>query len=220
MKEQVLLLWLEGPLQSWGYDSKFGRRDTLSFPTKSGVLGLLLAALGKGGTETEWLSDWAIQEMQVMAYAPQRRGVLERLPLLHDFHMVGSAYDERDSWENLLIPKTEEGKRASGGSGGTKLTHRYYLQDMAFAVFLGIPEGQGSGICEALANPVWDLSLGRKCCVPTEFIGQGVHTLSSARQSAETLAQEKCRGLLFRVLEGEVEGEGEVLTLNDVPLQF
>jgi len=41
MSTRYLLLWLQAPLQSWGYDSKFGRRDTLNFPTKSGVLGLL-----------------------------------------------------------------------------------------------------------------------------------------------------------------------------------
>lgn len=42
----TLLLRLAGPLQSWGVDSKFEIRDTLDFPTKSGVIGLLAAALG------------------------------------------------------------------------------------------------------------------------------------------------------------------------------
>ena len=41
MANPYLLLWLEAPLQAWGHDSKFGRRDSLDFPTKSGVLGLL-----------------------------------------------------------------------------------------------------------------------------------------------------------------------------------
>lgn len=34
---RYLLLWLEGPLQAWGHDSKFGVRDTLNFPTRSGI---------------------------------------------------------------------------------------------------------------------------------------------------------------------------------------
>lgn len=46
MSQPYLLLWLEGPLQSWGHDSRFGRRETLHFPTKSGVLGMVCAALG------------------------------------------------------------------------------------------------------------------------------------------------------------------------------
>ncbi len=43
------------------------------------------------------------------------------------------------SWQNLLIPKTSDGKKAVGG--GTKMTYRYYLQDMAFAAAI-----QGSGV--------------------------------------------------------------------------
>ena len=42
----VLLLRLAAPLQSWGAESKFETRRTLGFPTKSGVTGLLAAALG------------------------------------------------------------------------------------------------------------------------------------------------------------------------------
>lgn len=42
----VLLLQLAGPLQSWGAASRFARRSTESAPTKSGVVGLLAAALG------------------------------------------------------------------------------------------------------------------------------------------------------------------------------
>ena len=51
MSNSYILLWLEAPLQSWGFDSKFGRRDTLTFPTKSGVLGLVCSALGAGGEQ-------------------------------------------------------------------------------------------------------------------------------------------------------------------------
>ena len=49
MANPYLLLWLEAPLQAWGHDSKFGRRDSLDFPTKSGVLGLLCCARGARG---------------------------------------------------------------------------------------------------------------------------------------------------------------------------
>ena len=43
---QTMLLRLAAPLQSWGAESKFETRRTLSYPTKSGVIGLLAAALG------------------------------------------------------------------------------------------------------------------------------------------------------------------------------
>lgn len=42
----TLLLRLAAPLQSWGVDSKFEIRRTHREPTKSGVVGLLAAALG------------------------------------------------------------------------------------------------------------------------------------------------------------------------------
>lgn len=47
----ALLLRLAGPLQSWGDSSRFTRRDTGRYPTKSGVLGLLAAADGRRRTD-------------------------------------------------------------------------------------------------------------------------------------------------------------------------
>jgi CRISPR system Cascade subunit CasD len=219
MSDPYLLLWLEAPLQSWGHDSKFGRRDSLDFPTRSGVLGLLCCARGAGGAEIAWLEAWADLDMQVVAYVPtDRQGeALPRQPLLRDFHMVGSGYNDQDPWQTLLIPKTSEGKKPNGA--GTKMTYRYYLQDMAYAVILQAPAALLDGVCQALLNPVWDVYLGRKHCVPTEFIYQGVFdSAAMALQAAAAIASAKQRAFAFRVLQGE--HEGEVLTLNDVPLQF
>ena len=42
----TLLLRLAGPMQSWGTQSRFSVRDTGLEPSKSGVVGLLCAALG------------------------------------------------------------------------------------------------------------------------------------------------------------------------------
>lgn len=42
----TLLLRLAGPLQAWGTESKFETRRTEREPTRSGVVGLLMAALG------------------------------------------------------------------------------------------------------------------------------------------------------------------------------
>ncbi|MFC4906895.1 type I-E CRISPR-associated protein Cas5/CasD [Actinomadura gamaensis] len=47
----VLMLRLAGPLQSWGATARFARRTTEPFPTKSGVIGLLAAALGRDRTD-------------------------------------------------------------------------------------------------------------------------------------------------------------------------
>ncbi|MGL4204657.1 type I-E CRISPR-associated protein Cas5/CasD [Aeromonas popoffii] len=220
MSQPYLLLWLEGPLQSWGHDSRFGRRDTLHFPTKSGVLGMVCAALGAGGPQTSLLARFADLDMQVHSFARRHKNgePAPREPLLRDFHMVGSGYDDKDPWQSLLIPKTSEGKKPNGA--GTKMTYRYYLQDQAFAVLLQVPADLLTEVAQALQNPVWDLSLGRKTCVPTEFIFQGQFAnRDDALAAALNLAEQKQRTRDFMVIQGATEG-GELLTLNDVPLQF
>lgn len=222
MNNPCLLLWLEAPLQSWGHDSKFGRRDTLNFPTKSGVLGLVCSALGAGGEQRELLSEFTPLSQTVMSFVRSRdKGGesirLDREPLLRDFHMVGSGYDDKDPWASLLIPKTSEGKKAVGG--GAKMTYRYYLQDAYFAVLLQVPGDKADAIAEALQNPAWDVYLGRKNCVPTDFIYRGLYAdETEAIDEALAIAQGKALVEDFRVLGGE--HEGEALTLMDVPIQF
>lgn len=223
MSDNYLLMWLEAPLQSWGHDSKFGRRDTLNFPTLSGVLGLVCTATGRGGEQQAFLSHFAESDMSTIAYTKTKHyGDSDpikqpREPLLRDFQMVGSGYDSNDIWQNLLIPKTSAGGKAVGG--GTKMTYRYYLQDMAFAVVLELPEAVSGEIVEALQSPVWDLYLGRKCCVPTDIIYRGVFgSREEAYSSATEIAQLKELAEEFRVLSGT--HQGEVLVLNDLPLQF
>ncbi len=216
---RYLLLWLEGPLQAWGHDSKFGVRDTLNFPTRSGVLGLLCCARGAGGPEVEWLAQMNALSMEVRAYARANANgqPLLREPALCDFQMVGSGYDDSDLWQSLLIPKTSEGKKAVGG--GTKMTYRYYLQDSVFAVVMAVPHEQSESLAEALQKPVWDLYLGRKNCVPTELIYQGLfENAELGWQRASQLAESKQRIHNYSVVEGEQDGE--VITLNDVPIQF
>lgn len=47
----VLLLRLAAPLQSWGVASRFARRETQQYPSKSGILGLIAAAQGRRRTD-------------------------------------------------------------------------------------------------------------------------------------------------------------------------
>jgi CRISPR system Cascade subunit CasD len=224
MSNQYILLWLEAPLQSWGADSKFGRRDTLPFPTKSGVLGLTLCAMGASGPQNELLARLSSGSLLVVSYVRTKHGregqaqvKASKEPLLRDFHMVGSGYDDKDVWQKLLIPKTSNGKPAVGG--GSKMTYRYYLQDARFAAVLEVPPDLVDGVASAYQEPVFDLYFGRKNCVPSERILQGVFAdQAEALAKASAFAQEKKLFEDFRVLDGE--HDGDVLTLNDVPIQF
>ncbi|NCD09192.1 MAG: type I-E CRISPR-associated protein Cas5/CasD [Negativicutes bacterium] len=73
----TLLLRLAAPLQSWGMD-KFERRGTERIPTKSGVIGLVAAALGIRRNES-------IVELQNLKFGVR---VDKEGNLLRDFHMV------------------------------------------------------------------------------------------------------------------------------------
>lgn len=222
MATRYLLLWLQAPLQSWGHDSKFGRRDTLNFPTKSGVLGLVCCAMGLGGEQRKFLAEFAPLKQTVLSFVRKNYNGIkaDREPLLRDFHMVGSGYDvENNPWQALLEPRKSDGKRRTSDGGGAKMTYRYYLQDATFAVVLEIPTDKAETIADALQSPVWDLFLGRKSCVPTDLVYRGVfENAEDAIESALLIAEEKALLLDFKVLDGEYEGE--VLTLTDVPVCF
>ncbi|MBT2544989.1 type I-E CRISPR-associated protein Cas5/CasD [Streptomyces sp. ISL-44] len=77
----VLALRLAGPVQSWGASARFARRTTETAPTKSGVIGLLAAALGRDRSAD--LSDLAGLRFAVRIDQPGTR--------LRDFQMAHQA---------------------------------------------------------------------------------------------------------------------------------
>ncbi len=74
----TLLLRLAGPLQAWGTESRFNTRQTGPLPSKSGVIGLLAAALGLR------------RDADLSALRELRFGVRtdQAGELLRDYHMV------------------------------------------------------------------------------------------------------------------------------------
>lgn len=76
----TLLLRIAAPMQAWGTDSKFDIRATEREPSKSGVIGLLAAALGFRREEKDKLAMLTNLRYGVRV---DREGTL-----LHDFHMV------------------------------------------------------------------------------------------------------------------------------------
>ncbi|ARF58334.1 type I-E CRISPR-associated protein Cas5/CasD [Streptomyces gilvosporeus] len=163
--EPGLLLRLAGPLQSWGEHSHFNERDTAACPTRSGVIGLLAAALGRRrGTPLE---DLARLSLTVRVDRP---GVL-----LRDLHTVGGGLPSK------ATVTTAEGKKRSGDTG-TLLTHRAYLADAAFTLALtGGPDDKDLlvRLAAALDSPRWPLFLGRRSCPPEGplLLGTAEHAL-------------------------------------------
>lgn len=145
----TLLLRLAGPLQSWGVQSRFPIRDTGREPSKSGVVGLLAAALGRPRHAP--LDDLAALRLGVRV---EREGTLQL-----DFQTIGGSH-RRGEPEGVAI--------ADGSKPRALTSPRYYLADADFLVGL---ESEALALLlrldAALAQPVWPLYLGRKSYVPS-----------------------------------------------------
>lgn len=150
-----LLLHLSGPLQSYGERSQFTERDTARFPTRSAVIGLIAAALGRDRAEV--LDD--LRRLRI-AVRVDRPGTM-----LRDFHTVGGGQT------NKLTVVTAEGKRRPGDTA-TLVSHRYYVQDAAFTVAVTCEDADAGGqrlldqCHRALLEPHWPPYLGRRSCPP------------------------------------------------------
>lgn len=166
----VLLLRLAGPMQSWGVQSRFTVRDTGLEPSKSGVVGLLCAALGRRRDDP--VDDLAALTMGVRV---DREGVMAR-----DYHTAGKG--------GIL--------KASGKVERKDLvvSTRYYLAGARFVVGLaGDDRDLLSRLHGALHDPHWPLYLGRKAFVPGDpvWLADG---LLSAASLAEALRNYPWRG--------------------------
>ncbi len=197
----TLLIRLSAPMQSWGTQSRFTVRDTGLEPSKSGVLGLLCAALGIDREDDNGLQPLVSLRMGVRV---DREGLLKV-----DYHTAKNV------------------RMANGKPKDTELSNRYYLANAVFLVGL---ESEDLALLEkiqsALQRPVWALFLGRKAFVPSESIvltdGSGLpvglrkgESLEQSLKGYPTLCppeKEKLRVVL--------EATGGEIVRTDQPLSF
>ena len=81
----TLLLRLAAPLQSWGSSSKFEIRATEKMPTKSGVVGMLAAALG-------WKRDADLSSMSKIKFGVRADREGEEITDFHTVHSGKTSY--------------------------------------------------------------------------------------------------------------------------------
>ena len=190
----TLLLRLAAPLQSWGADSKFETRKTNREPTKSGVIGLLAAALGLRRDDAAGLARLNGLHFAVRA---DREG-----SLLVDFHTANREEDRK------------KGK-------APYVTYRHYLQDAVFLVGL---ESEDTALLQeletALKHPVYPLYLGRRSCPPTLPLCLGLREqgLVEALQAEPAL----CPGgpKPTRIVADAAPQEPGAVPQRDVPLSY
>lgn len=176
----TLVCRLAGPLQSWGEHAKFTRRGSLPYPAYSGLLGIARAALGHGRdgidartgapADDQWLRSLD------MAIRIDQPGTT-----LVDYHTVNPPSGGRYHW----LSQADRSRLATVPMGNgrpwvikqeqqTLLTWRTYLTDAAFTWFVKGSPADITRLHAALREPYWQLSLGRKACLPDQPLILGI----------------------------------------------
>lgn len=192
----TLLLKMSGPLQSWGTQSRFRRRDAGHEPSKSGVIGMVAAALGRSRNEP--VDDLVSLKFAVRTDAS---GTLIR------------DYQTAKNW-------------AKSPKGAVSLSTRMYLSDAVFVVALDGEREQLETIESALKKPVYPLYLGRRACPAGYDLVLGIleESAEEALRSLEWQVPEYRRKdfsspVALRILRDALPGERGDL-VQDIPVSF
>ena len=159
--DNTLFLRLAGPMQSWGTSSRFQLRRTDAYPSKSGVLGIVLCARGIRREDSR--RELELLRTLRMGVRVDRAGTLD-----WDYHTAGAKI-------GIRMAKGGTKRTAATGEYETLLSRRQYLYDASFLVAVQGDASTVNACASALNNPVWPSFLGRKCCVPAEpvYVGTG-----------------------------------------------
>lgn len=168
----TLYLRLEGLLQAWGDDrGRHNIRPTAPYPTKSGVIGLISAALGYN-TDKQILPLFDQLHMGVRIDRPGT--------LMVDFQTVRGIDDD-----DLFMQANGKLKKSTYSI----VTEREYLAGASFLVAIQGDPALLSQIANALKYPCWPLYLGRRSCLSwrqTFYAGEGDYeTLEDALMHGE-----------------------------------
>jgi CRISPR system Cascade subunit CasD len=204
MSDRVMALSLEAPLQAWGVSSRFQRRTTSPYPTRSAITGMFCAAAGaaKGGELEKRLLEEIFPEIRIVVIVlpAKARARASRLRLLEDYHTVLGT------------------RRASGKENADPVvTRRHYLLDSRFGVLMEGPRDSLEMLAQYIQDPVWGIWFGRKCCLPSAPVFRGIHP-----DREEALRSLGCTGGTkgMTVVEEAERFEDGTDTLPDWPLAF
>lgn len=176
----TLLLRLSAPWQSWGVDTRMDVRGTGIMPTKSGVIGLVCAAMGIGREDGSASADG----ITMPDLAALRFGVRADQPGVREMdYQISAQHIRRDYGREPSMSKGH-------GEETPFLTRRWYLADAVFLVGLHGGRGTLESIAQALQDPVWPLYMGRKSCPMTGVLDDDPIIRISRAPLAEALKRE------------------------------
>ncbi|MGE4504412.1 MAG: type I-E CRISPR-associated protein Cas5/CasD [Desulfovibrionaceae bacterium] len=223
--QQYLVFQLYGPLMSWGDVAVGEERPSCDHPTRSGVVGLLAAALGVRRGEEQRLA--ALNRglgLAVRADAPGLR--------LRDYHTVQVAKEpKKGSWYACRADELQ----APDGWISTILSRREYLQDACFTACCW-RRGEGAPslaeLAEALRRPVFAPYLGRRACPPGLPFAPEVGAFAGPLEALAAYALDAALEPLLPVEAGAVAyldesdaqalevDDGQTVTIRDEPAHF
>lgn len=214
MPELYLALYLDGPMQAWGCQSRYSRRTSYGMPTRSGIIGLLCAACGIAADDSEMLLKLEEARLECIAFDfPQR---------WTDYHTIGGGYDTKTQRHFI-------GRKADGKTGDTVLSEREYLCEARFGAVLSAGEELAGQLACGLQNPRWGIWLGRKSCIPASPVYRGLFaSFEQAQEALLTAERQRCElcgtaqtdvVIVRRIKEVIAFADGSD-TLNDRPVNF
>ena len=197
----ALTLRLAGPMQAWGSSSRFVRRTTDPQPTKSGILGLLAAALGRRRTDTiEDLLDLQfgvridqpgelIRDFQTARSLDGQRS----MPLSYRYYLADAVFLAVVEGEDELVRSVE-----------------HALRHPTFPLYLGRRSCPPAGplVVGLSDDGLWDVLRTRP-------------SVASTTRRAHASAPVRLEVLLDAAVAPEaIRRGGDVVTVRDVPICF
>lgn len=138
---KTLILKFSGPMQSWGTGSHFETRHTDLYPSKSGIIGLLAAALGYRRNEDEKITSLNKLDIAVRIDQPGR--------LLKDYQIA-----RRQDKNKVYVTN-----------------RYYLEDAVFLVAIGSLDEDQIEEVERAIKRPYFSLSLGRRSLpIPAKFI--------------------------------------------------
>jgi len=202
---KTMVIHVCAPVQSWRVaPNSFERRFTNKYPTKSGLLGCLGAAMGMQNDDDVLLQELAALEMDVRV---ERSG-----SLFSDFK---TCYNDGGSGHMRANGKIEKNDGL--------VFHDYYVADAEFLVSFTGDSGLLARCNKAICQPKYSIYFGSKNCVPSMPLY--VNELYDDRTILESFPWRKRdkyeeKPELLMLIQESSWGEKNIEIIKDQPLSF
>ncbi|KAB8032263.1 type I-E CRISPR-associated protein Cas5/CasD [Fluviispira multicolorata] len=189
-----LCINLQGPMQSWGIDSKLSLRSTSTMPSRSGIIGLLASSMGIEREDEESLAQ--LNKLRINTISLKNIDYVEK-----DYQTIEGVLDVSGKIKTDM-----------------DLSTRYYITN---SFYIAVIEGEKDAlekIMHALKYPKWLVFLGRKSCPSASpfLIGE-----SLKEGSFEELFSEKGTYRCFKELSSQMQVNNYIVRSDfDFPISF